>query len=65
MWHSVMTALRDRGWHARVVSADHLGDLQVRLQGVLASGELPISVAEEVAPKPGFRRATMRRRRVR
>ena len=54
VWHTVATALQERGWHARVVSADHLEDLRVRLQRVLASGELPDPVAEEVAPKSRF-----------
>ena len=55
LWHTVMAALQERGWHARVVSADHLDDLRARLQRVLTSGELPDEVANEVAPKPGFR----------
>jgi epoxyqueuosine reductase len=55
MWHAVVAALRKHGWHARVVSADHLEDLRARLERVLASGELPYPVAKEVAPKPGFR----------
>ncbi len=54
VWHTVVTALQERGWHARVVSADRFEDLRARLQRVLASGELPDPVAEEVAPKAGF-----------
>ena len=55
VWLMVAAALQERGWHARVVSADHLEDLRARLQRVLASGELPHQVAEDVAPKPRFR----------
>ncbi len=53
-WTTVLDALAAAGWTARVVAAERLGELQSRVAGVLASGELPGPTADHLAEQVAF-----------
>ncbi len=44
-WETVIEALAEKGWSARVVAAARLSDLHSRVAAVLASGDLPEAAA--------------------
>ena len=53
-WTTVLDALAAAGWTARVVAAERLDELQSRVAGVLASGELPGPTADHLAEQVAF-----------
>jgi len=48
-WETVIGALAEKGWSARVVAAARLSDLHSRVAAVLASGDLPEAAAARIA----------------
>jgi epoxyqueuosine reductase len=53
-WTTVLAALADAGWTARVVAAERLEELRRRVAGTLASGELPGETAGHLASEVAF-----------
>jgi len=53
-WESVMEALAEKGWSARVVDAGRLSDLRARVAAVLDSGDLPEETAARLANDVAF-----------
>lgn len=53
-WESVIEALTEKGWSARVADAARLTDLRARVATVLGSGELPETAAAHLADKVAF-----------
>jgi epoxyqueuosine reductase len=53
-WTTVLAALAEAGWTARVVAAERLEELRRRVAGILASGELPGGTADHIADEVAF-----------
>lgn len=53
-WESVIEALADKGWSARVVDAARLSELRARVAAVLDSGDLPDEAAARLADDVAF-----------
>lgn len=53
-WSHVLEALDAGGWKAKVVPAERLDDLRLRVAGVLTSGELPADVADHLSAEVAF-----------
>ncbi len=53
-WTTVLAALTEAGWTARVVAAERLEELRSRVAGTLASGELPGETAGHIADEVAF-----------
>jgi epoxyqueuosine reductase len=53
-WTTVLAALAEAGWTARVVAAERLEELRRRVAGILASGELPGDTADHIADEVAF-----------
>ena len=53
-WTTVLAALAEAGWTARVVAAERLEELRSRVAGTLASGELPGETAGHIADEVAF-----------
>jgi len=53
-WESVVEALADRGWSARVAAASRLSNLRSRVAAVLESGDLPDEAAARIAEDIAF-----------
>ncbi|MEI6448678.1 MAG: 4Fe-4S double cluster binding domain-containing protein [Actinomycetes bacterium] len=53
-WQSVIEALADKGWSARVVAAARLTDVRARVAAVLESGDLPGEAAARIAAEVAF-----------
>ena len=53
-WQSVIEALAEKGWSARVVAAARLTDLRARVAAVLESGDLPDAAAAHLADEVAF-----------
>jgi epoxyqueuosine reductase len=53
-WRSVIEALAEKGWSARVVAAARLTDLRARVAAVLESGDLPDAAAAHLADEVAF-----------
>lgn len=53
-WTTVLEHLAEAGWTARVVAAERLEDLQRRVTGILASGDLPGETADHLAEEVAF-----------
>lgn len=53
-WPGVLAALEEAGWHARAVPVERLTEVAERVAGVLASGELPGQVADDLRGQVAF-----------
>ena len=53
-WPTVLDDLARAGWTARVVAAERMDDLESRVAGILASGELPGPAAEHLGEEVAF-----------
>jgi epoxyqueuosine reductase len=53
-WATVLAAVTEAGWTARVVRAERLAEVGDRVAGVLASGELPGRTADHLAGEVAF-----------